>query len=276
MMPEWDMPPEPAPERIPVTGWVRVFLRGLALIAVIGVCLALMFVGHYLIERPFYGKKRPLTPYLTVFVCRSAFIILGMKYSRRGARMDQRGAVVANHSSWLDIFTLNAGKRIYFVSKAEVAGWPGIGTLAKATGTVFINRDRRDARKQQDIFEDRLLAGHKLLFFPEGTSTDGMVVLPFKTTLFQAFFSDHLRHEMHIQPCTVVYRAPEGADPRFYGWWGDMEFGPHLLKVLAAPKQGAVEVIYHEPVRVDDFPNRKSLAAHLEDAVRAGMPPERR
>lgn len=276
MMPEWDMPPEPAPERIPVMGWVRVFLRGLALIAVIGVCLGLMFVGHYLIERPFYGKKRPLTPYLTVFVCRSAFIILGMKYSRRGARMDQRGAVVANHSSWLDIFTLNAGKRIYFVSKAEVAGWPGIGTLAKATGTVFINRDRRDARKQQDIFEDRLLAGHKLLFFPEGTSTDGMVVLPFKTTLFQAFFSDHLRHEMHIQPCTVVYRAPEGADPRFYGWWGDMEFGPHLLKVLAAPKQGAVEVIYHEPVRVDDFPNRKSLAAHLEDAVRAGMPPERR
>lgn len=276
MMPEWDMPPEPAPERIPVMGWVRVFLRGLALIAVIGVCLGLMFVGHYLIERPFYGKKRPLTPYLTVFVCRSAFIILGMKYSRRGARMDQRGAVVANHSSWLDIFTLNAGKRIYFVSKAEVAGWPGIGTLAKATGTVFINRDRRDARKQQDIFEDRLLAGHKLLFFPEGTSTDGMVVLPFKTTLFQAFFSDHLRHEMHIQPCTVVYRAPEVADPRFYGWWGDMEFGPHLLKVLAAPKQGAVEVIYHEPVRVDDFPNRKSLAAHLEDAVRAGMPPERR
>nr|WP_090026930.1 lysophospholipid acyltransferase family protein [Lutimaribacter saemankumensis] len=275
-MPEWDMPPEPAHERIPVMGWVRVFLRGLALIAVIGVCLGLMFVGHYLIERPFYGKKRPLTPYLTVFVCRSAFIILGMKYSRRGARMDQRGAVVANHSSWLDIFTLNAGKRIYFVSKAEVAGWPGIGTLAKATGTVFINRDRRDARKQQDIFEDRLLAGHKLLFFPEGTSTDGMVVLPFKTTLFQAFFSDHLRHEMHIQPCTVVYRAPEGADPRFYGWWGDMEFGPHLLKVLAAPKQGAVEVIYHEPVRVDDFPNRKSLAAHLEDAVRAGMPPERR
>ena len=275
-MPEWDMPPEPAFGPIPVTGWVRVVLRGAALIAVIGVSLLVMLVGHHLVERPFYGKKRPLTPYLTVFVCRSAFIILGMKYSRRGARMDQRGAVVANHSSWLDIFTLNAGKRIYFVSKAEVAGWPGIGTLAKATGTVFINRDRREARRQQDIFEERLLAGHKLLFFPEGTSTDGMVVLPFKTTLFQAFFSDHLRHEMHIQPCTVVYRAPDGADPRFYGWWGEMDFGPHLLRVLAAAKQGSVEVIYHDPVRVDDFPNRKSLAAHLEEVVRGGMPPDRR
>jgi 1-acyl-sn-glycerol-3-phosphate acyltransferase len=235
-----------------------------------------MLVGHYLIERPFYGKRRPLTPYLTVFVCRSAFFILGMKYKKRGARMDRRGAVVANHSSWLDIFTLNAGKRIYFVSKAEVAGWPGIGTLAKATGTVFINRDRRDAKRQQEIFEDRLLAGHKLLFFPEGTSTDGMQVLPFKTTLFQAFFSEHLRHEMHIQPCTVIYRAPEGEDVRFYGWWGEMEFGPHLLKVLAAPKQGSVEVVYHAPVRVDAFPNRKSLAAHLEEVVRQGMPPERR
>ncbi|WP_367998774.1 lysophospholipid acyltransferase family protein, partial [Photobacterium sanguinicancri] len=54
--------------------------------------------------------------------------------------MKQHGAVVANHSSWLDIFALNARKRIYFVSKAEVAKWPGIGWLARATGTVFINR----------------------------------------------------------------------------------------------------------------------------------------
>ncbi|MBR9649776.1 lysophospholipid acyltransferase family protein [Thalassobius aquimarinus] len=271
----WEMPPEPAPDPISPLGWIRVALRGSVLaLLVFGGLLILLLVR--LVERPVFGLQRPITPHITQFVCRNAFRILGMRFLTHGQRMELRGAVVANHSSWLDIFTLNARKRIYFVSKSEVAGWPGIGWLARATGTVFINRNRNEAKVQQKVFEDRLLAGHKLLFFPEGTSTDGMVVLPFKSTLFQAFFSDHLRHEMHIQPVTVVYRAPEGADERFYGWWGEMDFGSHLLKVLAAPKQGSVEVIYHEPVRVDDFPNRKTLAVHVEQVVRSGMPPERR
>lgn len=271
----WDMPPESPIDRLSLFGWLRALLRAAALIAVIAPCLLAMILLQYLVERPFFGKRRPLTPYLTVFVCRSAFVIMGISYRRTGERMNRRGAVVANHCSWLDIFTLNAGKRIYFVSKAEVAGWPGIGLLARATGTVFINRDRREARKQQAIFEDRLLAGHKLLFFPEGTSTDGMVVLPFKPTLFQAFFSDHLRDEMHIQPCTVIYRAPKGKDPRFYGWWGDMDFGPHLMKVLSASQQGSVEVVYHAPVKVSDFSDRKSLASYAEAVVRGGMPLDR-
>ena len=272
MIADWDAPPEPAPVPIGAAGYLRAGLRGGALLTVITACL-LLLLALRLVERPIWGRRRPMTPYITVFVCRTALAILGIGYTRRGERMDQRGAVVANHSSWLDIFTLNAGKRLYFVSKAEVKGWPGIGLLAQVTGTVFINRDRREARLQQQIFEDRLLAGHKLLFFPEGTSTDGCVVLPFKSTLFQAFFAENLRHNLHVQPVTVCYSAPEGADPRFYGWWGDMTFGGHLMKVLAAPRQGRVEVIYHPPVRVDDFPNRKSLAAHCEETVRSAMPP---
>ena len=110
--------------------------------------------------------------------------------------------------------------------------------------------------------------GHRLLFFPEGTSTDGMRVLPFKTTLFAAFLTDDLRHALHLQAVSVVYHAPAGEDPRFYGWWGEMEFGPSLLQVLAQKPQGRVEVVYHQPLRVDDHPNRKTLAAHLETQVR--------
>ena len=271
---KWEMPEEPAAERISLAGWLRVALRGLALGGLVfGGLLILLLVR--MMERPFNGLHRPVTPHITQFVCRNAFRILQMPHRAHGARMAEKGAVVANHASWLDIFTLNSRKRVYFVSKAEVAGWPGIGWLARATGTVFIRRDPKDAKLQQQVFEERLLAGHKLLFFPEGTSTDSLQVLPFKSTLFQAFFHDHLRHEMHIQPVTVIYRAPEGEDPRFYGWWGDMDFGTHLLKTLAARRQGSVEVIYHDPVRVDDFPNRKSLAAHVEQVVRSGMPPER-
>nr|WP_306151143.1 lysophospholipid acyltransferase family protein [Roseovarius sp. MMSF_3281] len=249
-------------------------LRGAALSIVIGLSVVLMGLIR-LVEKPVYGVSRPWTPWITQWVCRSAFAILGMQHETQGVRMTRPGAVVSNHVSWLDIFALNARKRIYFVSKSEVAGWPGIGLLAKITGTVFIARDPRQAKHQQEVFEERLLAGHKLLFFPEGTSTDGMRVLPFKSTLFQAFFTRELRHELHIQPVTVVYTAPAGEDARFYGWWGAMEFGPHLAKMLAAKRHGSVKIIYHQPVKVDDFPNRKVLAAHVEGVVRGGMPRDR-
>ena len=248
--------------------WLRVVWRGLALVAVVFGGLMLLVLLR-LFERPLYGVARPWTPNITVFVCRTAFRIMGIGYVAHGHRMDRPGAVVANHSSWMDIFALNAGERVYFVSKSEVAGWPGIGWLAKATGTVFINRDRREAATQKAAFEERLGAGHKLLFFPEGTSTDGRRVLAFKPTLFAAFFSEALRDFMWVQPVTVVYHAPEGADPRFYGWWGDMDFGSHILAVLARGRQGRVEVFWHDPVQVADFTDRKALAKATEAAVRA-------
>lgn len=263
----WDSNTAPDPVRITPLGWLRVLMRGLILGTLVFGCLALLLLVR-LIERPLFGLKRPVTPHITQFVCRNAFRILGMGFCSHGTLMKQRGAVVANHSSWLDIFALNARKRIYFVSKSEVARWPGIGWLARATGTVFIERNPRRAREQTELFQARLMAGHKLLFFPEGTSTDGLRVLPFKTTLFAAFYADGLRDHMHIQPVTVIYRAPKGEPDRYYGWWGDMEFGPHLLKTLAARRQGAVEIHYLDPVRVTDFPNRKALAAHLETAIR--------
>lgn len=265
---------EPGLGPVGPAGLLRVALRGLVLGGVTygGLVILLML---RLVERPLFGLQRPITPWITQFVCRSAFRIMGMRFSVRGAPMRQPGAVVANHASWLDIFTLNAPQRCYFVSKSEVAGWPGIGWLARATGTVFIQRKGSQALAQKMLFEARLRAGHRLVFFPEGTSTDGLRVLPFKSTLFAAFFADGLDAVLWVQPVSLVYTAPEGEDARFYGWWGEMDFGTHLLKTLAARRQGGVEVVFHDPVRVADFPDRKALAAHCETAVRSafGGPP---
>lgn len=268
MSPTWDSEDPIAETRISAAGWLRVVLRGAPLAVVVFGGLVLMLLLR-LLERPLYGVDRPVTPYLTQAVCRSALALMRLPLLTRGPRMKVPGAVVANHGSWLDIFALNARKNVYFVSKSEVASWPGIGWLARATGTVFIQRTPRDVKKQIAVFEERLQHGHRLLFFPEGTSTDTLRVLPFKPTLFAPFFSDRIIHDMHIQPVTVIYHAPEGTDPRFYGWWGDMGFGPHLLKVLAQRRQGHIELVYHEPMRVDAFPNRKTLASHLEAQVRS-------
>jgi len=188
-----------------------------------------------------------------------------------GIPMRRRGAFVANHVSWLDIFVLNAGARLYFVAKAEVRGWALIGWLARGTGTVFIARDRAQARQQQQVFEDRLRAGHRLLFFPEGTSSDGLRVLPFKTTLFAAFHGDGLADHLQVQPVSVTYTAPAGRDPAFYGWWADMDFGGHFLAVLAQAPQGRVEVAFHEPLPVAAAGDRKALALACERAVREGV-----
>lgn len=272
-MTTWRPGDEPAAEPIGPAGWLRALLRGGILGFVTYGGLGLLLLVR-LVERPLCGLNRPVTPHITQAVCRAAFRILGMPITVRGRPMQAHGAVVANHASWLDIFALNAPQRVYFVAKAEVARWAGIGWLARATGTVFIARKGTEAKHQQELFEARLHAGHRLLFFPEGTSTDGRRVLPFKSTLFEAFFSHGLRHELWVQPVSVVYAAPEGADPRFYGWWGEMDFAPHLLKVLAAPRQGRVEIVFHEPLKVDRFHGRKALAQACEAAVRAGFPPE--
>jgi 1-acyl-sn-glycerol-3-phosphate acyltransferase len=270
----WDSLDRPVVPAIGPIGWFHIVRRGLPLIVLIfGGLIVLLLVR--LIEAPIWKQARPVTPFITQFVCKMTLRIMGIRHEVQGTVMVGSGAVVSNHVSWFDIFALNASKRIYFVSKAEVAAWPGIGWLARATGTVFIKRDRRDATQQVGVFQKRLEAGHKLLFFPEGTSTDGQQVVAFKPTLFAAFFADSLRETMRIQPVTVKYLPADGQDPRFYGWWGDMDFGPHLLQVLATAPQGSVSVRYHDPVNVRDFATRKDLSCAMEDTVRAGLSHDR-
>ncbi len=260
---------EPPPRaRIGAGGWLRVGLRLTALSVLIYGGLVILLAVR-LFERPLCGVNRPVTPWITRLVCCGTFRIIGLPLRAEGQPMTARGPIVANHASWLDIFAINACARVYFVAKSEVAGWAGIGWLARATGTVFINRAGREARDQTALLKERLRAGHRLVLFPEGTSTDGQRVLAFKTALFEALFHDDLA--LWVQPVSVIHHAPEGADPRFYGWWGDMDFAPHLLQVLAAPRQGRSEIVFHAPVAVADFGGRKPLAARCEADVRAGV-----
>jgi 1-acyl-sn-glycerol-3-phosphate acyltransferase len=257
--------------RIGPRAWLRVLWRG-ALVGSLTYGGLVLLLLVRLVEWPLFGQARPVTPWITQAVCRGALRLMRLPLVVHGRPMTAPGAIVANHSSWLDIFALNAVQRVYFVAKSEVSGWPGIGWLARATGTVFIARKGVEAKRQQEMFEDRLHAGHRLLFFPEGTSTDAIRVLPFKSTLFQAFFAPALVRSMHIQPVTVVFHAPPGEDPRFYGWWGDMDFAGHLLKTLAVARQGRIEVTFHPEVPVDAFETRKQLAQHCERVIRTAHP----
>ena len=263
-----DKPPPTIPRPGPL-GWLLIALRGGGITAVL-VLGVILIVPMRLAERLFTGPRRPFTGPWVQGVCRICLWIMGLKWRRQGQPLRGPGAIVANHSSWLDILVLNAAMPVFFVSKAEVAGWPGINILTRVTDTHFVARDPKLARAQAEEFAARTRAGHRLLFFPEGTSSDGRRVLPFKPTLFQGFLDPALPEGLAIQPMSAHYHAPKGRDPRFYGWWGDMDLGPHLLAVLAQYPQGSVTVRLYDPIPVEGA-TRKTLSATAETAIRSGF-----
>lgn len=269
MTPTWRSDDVPVAPEVGVAGKMRAVVRGVVLILVL--CLGILTTLLLrLFEKPICGAKRPWSGWITVIVCRAVLLILPVRLDQSGTPMSEPGFLVANHSSWLDIFALNAGGPLYFVSKHEVGNWPGIGFLARLTGTAFVQRDRREAGRQKVEFERRLASAHRLLFFPEGTSTDNRQVLPFKPTLFAALYSDTLTAPPYVQPVSVVYKGDSGQDDRLLAWWGDMDFAPHLMQVLATSRGGRVHVTWHAPLKVSDYADRKALAQATEEVVRSG------
>lgn len=246
-------------------GRLRALARGLPLVLLLGGGLLLLLLLR-LVERPLHHPRRPWTPWITVAVCRGALRLLGLEVRREGEPMRGAGAVVANHSSWLDILAINAARPVVFVSKAEVAGWPGIGWLARATGTVFVRREARGKTLAQvAAIRARIEGGEAVVLFPEGTSADGRRVLPFKPALLAAVPPGAV-----VQPVTLSWTAPEGEDARFYGWFGGQDFGPHALTVLAVRRPGGVVLTWHPPIPAAGQ-DRKALAREAEARVRAGL-----
>jgi lyso-ornithine lipid O-acyltransferase len=202
---------------------------------------------------------------------RMGLALCGLSLRVEGKRMPHGGALVANHASWLDIFVLLGPGRVIFVSKSEVRNWPVIGFIAAVTGTMFIERKPTAAKRQQEEMRARIAGGQLLCFFPEGTSTDNLRVLPFKSSLFSVFMSEELRETVWVQPVSVVYDPPAGLPAAMYGWWGDMAFGRNIWDVVTQSFGGRVTVIFHPPRKAADYADRKALAAVCGEAVAGGL-----
>ncbi len=184
---------------------------------------------------------------------------------------------VSNHVSWLDIVTLGKTLKVSFIAKREVADWGVFGTLARLQQTVFIDRTRRAASKgQRSALKDRLLEGGSLVLFPEGTSTDGISVRPFKSALFsvaEMSFDGH-ENEPIIQPVTIRYTRINGiplgrSQQPLVAWYGDMELTSHVWRLLGAGRVRAT-LVFHEPVPVG-LHSRKDLAVMCHQKVMAGL-----
>lgn len=257
----WSGRPEPAFAPLTPRAILRGCLRGGG-IALVVAATACVFLPVLAVER--LARTGPRwTPRLASVGFAGIVRCLGLRRIVTGR--PQGDAVVANHSSWLDVAILYADGPVVFVSKAEVARWPVIGVMTRMCGTVFIERRRSDAALHRGLLAQRLAAGPRVVFFPEGTSTDGQRVLPFKTTLFAAFAAAEGR-ALTIQPVGLRYDPPPGHPPEFHAWWGDMAFAPHAARVICAPKGGSVTVRYGTPVAAGS--DRKALARTLQREVR--------
>ena len=204
---------------------------------------------------------------------RGSCFIMGTKIRVEGKpSKDEPILFVANHISWLDIFVLGAVLKSSFVARADLAGWKLFGWLSKLRRTIFIDRENRarsGAHLEQMI--ERLDMGDSLILFPEGTSSDGGRVLPFKSSLFAVAERWTGDKPLTVQPISIAYTEmngmPLGRHLRPYvGWYGDMELGPHLWELLSMGRVTA-DIKFHEPVTLETLKTRKAMCAHCHGEI---------
>lgn len=213
---------------------------------------------------------------LPVFYHRRCLPIMGFRLEVLGERLARPPVLyVCNHASYLDITVLGALIPGSFVAKSEVKTWPFFGWLAQLQRTVFVVRRGNHAGRQRDNIARRLQQGGNLILFPEGTSNDGNRVLPFKSALFAAAETRIDGHRVPVQPVSVSYTRlngiPIGRSLRpLFAWYGDMALAGHLWRVLGLGVV-TVTVRFHPPVTLDDFPDRKAMAAYCGQQVLLGV-----
>lgn len=204
--------------------------------------------------------------------------ILGIRIHIHGSpETKHQTAYISNHLSYLDIPTLGSILKASFVAKRDVSGWPVFGFLSKMQQTAFISRTRTDAGAGSNTLESMLEQGKNLIMFPEGTSTDGQTIYPFKSSLFSIFFKNE-QAEIAIQPITLKIITVDGhtvqtqQDRDLYAWHINMDTPlPAHLWTFAKSKGAVIDIIFHPVIWPKDTKDRKTLAKTCHDAVSNGM-----
>jgi 1-acyl-sn-glycerol-3-phosphate acyltransferase len=192
--------------------------------------------------------------------------IFGLKLSVINAHILPRQPYVlaSNHISWIDIHAINAFKPIRFVAKSEVASWPIFGWMAKQLGTVFIRRDSPRHARQVVGQIASVLACESVCIFPEGTSTIGKEVLPFKPNLFESAIDANVK----VYSLAIRYRSQvTGLMSDATAFIGDMGLLESMSKILKDRKL-IVELIFLPPSsNQTTLLDRKLLALHSHGLI---------
>jgi lyso-ornithine lipid O-acyltransferase len=238
---------------------LRAAWRLLALLGLLAVFLPL----HLL------ARRRGISPVPQRFLSRAAQV-LGLDVRMIGAPQLQDVFYVGNHVSWMDIFALGGATGCAFISKDGIDKTPVVGWLARQNNTVFVSREQRGAVHGQIAAVRQAVATHQpIALFPEGTTGDGVTLLPFKPALFAVLLPPP--RAIRIQPVHFDY----GKDRAFMGWVGGESGLANALRIVGAPGRRTLTLNFLPAFDPGDHPDRKILAARtradLEAAQQASL-----
>ncbi len=251
---------------------LRLLIQALAFLVVIG--------PHWLSLR--FGRGR-LAAHIPVLFHRLFLRLFSVRVTQSGTPPPpgEPALVLSNHVSWLDIVALGSLRPLSFVAKSEIEGWPLIGTLARLQRTVFIERAKRAATASVNAAVGQRLAGGDLIvLFAEGTTGDGLRLLPFRSSLVGAARAALAAEagglaRIRLQPLALAYPRRNGlpitrVERPEVAWYGDMELAPHLA-LFAGRGPIDVHVNWGAPIAFEAATDRKLATAQAEAAVRQGL-----
>lgn len=237
---------------ISIMGRLRIAGRLTLLVTVLISCLPL----HYGWRIFAYGSPIPK------YFLKTATRICGARVQRDGTALRRDVVFLSNHVSWLDILALAGASGTAFVAKAEVQTTPIVGWLASLNRTVYVQREARmNVADQINAVREAMADNWSVTIFPEGTTTDGQSLLPFKTSMLKLL--EPPPAGVLVQPVVVDY----GAVAEDIGWVGD-ETGLHnALRILARRGSFPVTLFFLEPFAPADNGGRKVIAARAREAI---------
>jgi 1-acyl-sn-glycerol-3-phosphate acyltransferase len=225
-------------------GWLRIALRAAGLAG-----LLLIFVPlHYFYRLFAYGSPFPM------LFLRYAARICGARVEVIGAHLKRNVFFIANHVSWIDILAMAGASGTAFVAKAELAEAPVVGWLARLNRTVFVKREHRmGVAEQITALKEALVDNWSVTVFPEGTTTDGQSLLPFKTSMLSVL--EPPPPGVLVQPVIIDY----GPVAEWIGWIGVESGVNNAKRVLSRRGSLNVRLHYLEPFSPEDFKGRKAI-----------------
>jgi len=246
--------PQQAKQKINIIG------RGFGMLATIGHGFGMAFTSGAM-----FKPNQPHHPALTQQFCKRMCKSLGVTVQVHGVMPREHALWVSNHISWIDIPVIGSLTRVFFLSKAEVANWPLMGRLARAGGTLFIQRGSGDSDKVRQQITGFLQQKLPILFFPEATTTDGKQVRRLHGRLLQSAIDT----QTSVQPVLLCYVTSQCTLDLVIPFIGEISFAEHLKQVLAHPAVTAHVMVLPEISTVDH--DVHSLTNLLQQHMRDGL-----
>lgn len=242
---------------------ILIFLRLIIFLLLTLALLPFQFIIVFFIKNYAY-----IIPYFYHKICLRIF---GIKIKTFGkVSINFPILIISNHASYLDIIILGSIFKTSFIAKKEISKWPLLGILAKLQNTIFIDRRVSSLKNQENQIIKHLNEKKNLVIFPEGTSSDGNRVLPFKSSLFN-IFEKNLNSKILVQTITIVYKKINGIpmnriERKNITWHSNMDLIPNIFNVLKKLSI-EVEVIFNDEFLPSKEYDRKKLALHCWEKI---------